>query len=165
MSASAWDVLKRAEACAACSAPFSPLQEAWTRLAASGAELRRSDFCDPCWRREAADPGALYWKGRVPAPQEKPREVFDAQELFGMLERLLEEDDPARDRICYLVALYCCRKRLIRLRGIERKAEGEVLVFTKARTRTEMRVRSVELGPAELASAREEMAKLAESGA
>ena len=136
-----WEVLRRAESCSACGSLFSPLQEVWTRLSAASAELKRSDLCDPCWRRQEPDPGALYWKGRVPTPQEKPREIFDAQEPFGMLERLLEDNDPARDRLCYLVALYCCRTRLIRPRGIERKGGTEVPVLTNSCTRQEMRVR------------------------
>ena len=163
MSGPGWDVLKRAEACVSCAAAFSPRQEIWTRLAASGSELKRADFCDPCWRREGADPAALFWKGRFPEPKEKPRELFDAKELFVLLQRLLEEGLRERDRLCYLLALFCARKRLLKLRGIDRKGGEEFLVFRTPRTRKEYRIRSVEMGAEEMAAARDEMARLAET--
>jgi hypothetical protein len=156
-----WEILRRAEACAGCAKPFQPGDEATARLSSAGHALSREDFCPACWDGAPSDPAALFWRARVPEPRDAKREPFDAAELFGILKRLLEEGDPARARLCYLLSLYCSRKRLLRLKGIERKEGGEILVFVTPRTRKEYRIPSVALTLEDMAAARDELARLA----
>ena len=156
-----WELLRRSGACAACTAPFVPLQTVWTLLETSGASASRSDFCEPCWtsRPEA---GGVFWKSRVPEPKAKT-ELFDATELFGALIRILEGGEAAmagRQRICYLLALYCARKRLLRLKGIAREDGKEFLLFSEPRRRIVHRIPSVDLTPEELMNARNEMVEM-----
>lgn len=156
-----WEILRRAEACAGCAKPFRPGDEAYARLSPAGHALSRADSCPACWAVAPPDPAALFWRARVPEPQDAKRELFDAAELFEILKRLLDEGDPARARLCYLLSLYCSRKRLLRLKGIERKEGGEVLLFVAPRTRKEYRIPSVELTPEAMAQARDDLARLA----
>ena len=154
-----FDILKRAETCSACARPFAPVQEAFSRLEAGGA-LRRSDFCAACWQPPPAEAPVVFWRSRIPEPKEK-RDLFDASELFEILKRLLEEPREGQERLCYLLALFCSRKRLLRLKGIAREAGGEQLIFVAPRSRREYRVRAVDLGAADLAAARDELARIA----
>ena len=155
-----WDILRRAAACTACAKAFAPGDEACSRLSVAGAELNRADFCAACWAAQPEDATALFWRSRVRDEAKPRRDLYDAAELFEILKRLLEEADPARDRLVYLLALYCSRKRLLRLRGIERKDGVELLRFVAPRTRREYRVRSVDLTPADMASARDELSRI-----
>ena len=154
-----WETPPRAPACARCTRPFQPLEACTTRLTASGISLERSDFCPPCWEAEPKDAAALFWRSRVPEPKAR-RELFDAAELFEAFKRIVEEADPSRNRLGYLLALYCTRKRLLRLNGIEREGGEERLLFVTPRTRQAYRVPSVEMGPAEMAAARDELSRL-----
>ncbi len=156
-----WEILRRAEACAGCARAFQPGDEAYARLSPAGHALSRTDFCPACWAGAPSDPAALFWRARVPEPHATKRDLFDATELFEILKRLLEEGDPARARLCYLLSLYCARKRLLRLKGIERKDGTERLVFVTPRTRKEYRIPSVELTLEDMAAARDELARLA----
>lgn len=161
-----WDILRRAEACSACSAAFQPLQEVFSLLSVKAATLGRADFCMLCWPAAPREEGKdLFWRSRVPEAKAAPKEMFDAAELFGILKRLLEENDPTRARLCYLLALYCARKRLIRLKGIDRTGGTERLVFVTPRSRETYLVPSVELSPEDIASARDELGRLASQNA
>lgn len=161
-----WEFLSRAPACAACERPFAPGDEVWSRIslekdARDDGDLKRVDACAACWKTPAE--GALYWRTRV--PEGKPRrDAYDAAGLFGILQRLLEEGVAGRERVCYLIALYCTRKRLLRLQGIDRSEGREHLVFRQPRTRRLFRIPSVDLTDAQLAAAQDELAKAA-SGA
>ena len=155
-----WDTPPRTGACARCARALAPLEVFWARLTARKLSLERTDFCETCWASEPKDPTALHWRTRLPEPKVK-RELFDANELFEILKRLLEAADPDKARLCYLLALYCTRKRLLRLKGIEREEGRERLVFTTPRTRREYRVPSVDMGPEEMAAARDELGRLA----
>ncbi|GEM_PF-2855414 len=160
-AAESWELLRRAGACSACTSPFLPLQTAWTLLEASGAAASRTDFCEPCWNARPAAEG-VFWKSRIPEPKVRT-ELFDAAELFGALTRILEGGEAAmagRERICYLLALFCARKRLLRLKGISREDGKEFLLFSEPRRRRVHRILSVDLTEEELRNSRNEMAEM-----
>ena len=143
----------------------------WTLLEAAGTPATRADFCEPYWSARAAStaPDGVFWKTRVPEAKVKV-ELFDAAELFAALMRILEGGEAAnrlagRERICYLLALFCARKRLLKLKGIERKDGREFLLFSEPRRRVVHRIPSVELTEEDLRNSREEMTRLAKGTA
>ena len=161
MIGSPWEGLARAKSCAACARAFVAGEEIHSRLRVVKATLERTDACGSCAASLPSDPAAPFWRTRIPEAPPK-REAYDAAELFTILKRVLEEGPAGRERLCYLLALYCCRKRLLRLKGVEHSGGAEVLVFRAPRGGAEYRIPSVEMGEAELAGAREELARVAE---
>jgi hypothetical protein len=63
----------------------------------------------------------------VPPTGEPRREPLDAAVLFRCFEQLLEEGDPGREGLRYVLALILVKKRRLRIEGSRTGADGEYL--------------------------------------
>ncbi|MCE9636945.1 MAG: hypothetical protein K8T90_14670 [Planctomycetes bacterium] len=134
---------------------------------ADGESFARRDFCDACF--QSADRRGVpfsWWSAVVPEP-EKKKAVFDLGVAKEFLQRLLREDDRARDSLRYLLTLMLMRKRGVVLVGQNQSApdangvSSEVMVIrVPPDDETVFEVRVAELDEAETERLRDELGKL-----
>lgn len=100
-----------------------PSHEAEVADALPGLGLVRRDYDAAVWDDTAVpDEVVCHWRTSVPEPTAAPR-TLDEAVLLGLLERLAERDDPAREALRLVVALVLLRRR--RLRLIDKVGQGD----------------------------------------
>jgi len=103
-----------ARACSQCGQDFSPEDEYLSALFEEGEQFRRLDYCVGCWQGPPAGSFA-YWRGRVPAKEERPPRFVDDGELVELFARLSGTTEPRQAAFRYLLGVLLVRKRLLRL--------------------------------------------------
>ena len=103
----------------------------------------RVDYSAEAWTGPPPDAFG-FWAGRVPAEEGRRRPPIDDELLLDCFSRLEGQDDPARVRFRYVVALFLMRRR--RFRFEEAVTEGGLEVLCLRCTRTGARHRVVNPG-------------------
>ncbi|MBN1809299.1 MAG: hypothetical protein JW909_09555 [Planctomycetes bacterium] len=146
-----WKIQKSDRKCSACRNGFQVGQKYFSAIyPLAGGGMFRRDFCLSCWPRfrdgavpplDAPD-GDLqplvtsgeylfYWKTFVPEPasREKPFR-FDPHVALAVFQNLSDtRGDPEKERLRFIVALSLVRHKLLKLRNIERRDVGSVMVL------------------------------------
>lgn len=117
-----WDIKPLAKVCTGCGKPFEDRQEYNTRLADKEGNYQRSDFCSACWARE--DPGYSNWSGVFRVPVSEPDRKVRKETTESILRELMEQGDPARAEIIYILAVMLERQRVLVEQKLEDTADG-----------------------------------------
>jgi hypothetical protein len=142
-----WDIKPRGVACARCEEPFQDKQTYHALLVRDEDGYRRKDYCEAC-RGEAGAAEGVYstWQGVFRLPPPPPEEPLKKETAESVLRRLMEEDEPGRLNVVYILAVMLERKRLLVERAIERLEDGgTVRVYEHRKTGETFVVRDPEL--------------------
>lgn len=123
-----WDIKSRAEACGACQAPFTDRQVYFSRLVFGAEGYAREDYCAGCWNARSAD-GSRYsaWQGVFRSPPPPAEEPLRKETAETLLRKLMEDQDPARRNVIFILAVMLERKKLL----IERDVQVQDGQFTR----------------------------------
>lgn len=128
-----WNIRPRGTACDRCQAPFQEGQVCVSSIAprvddAGASALVRSDCCQTCWSA-APDPDALsVWQSPYHAPEPPARtDLAPKQTVEALLRRLLDEADPARAPVLYILAVMLERKKILLERDTRPQPDGSLL--------------------------------------
>ena len=109
-----WDIKARSTACEACSTPFEDHQQYFSCLRFTEEGYVRGDFCAACWDAKApAEKAFSNWQGTYRLPPPKPEEPVKKETAETLLRRLVEEADPARISVVFILAVMLERKKLL----------------------------------------------------
>jgi hypothetical protein len=91
--------------------------------------FERRDIAAEAWAGWDQAQALSWWRRTVPVPQKRPERLrLDPQALLRIFADLADTIDPAQQRFRYIVALCLLRARKLVMDGIERTADGSVLV-------------------------------------
>jgi len=183
VTSAAWRTGHRGEGCGACRGEFAPGTSVVSALfeftppngpdgdADDGLDdlddvppFSRTDFCATCFDGDA-DTGAPFswWRFVVPPPEEK-KATFDLGVAREFLERLLQQDDPDRASLRYLLTLLLMRKRIVKVTEQFSDERGEVMSIRFPPGDTIHEVLCCELGEEETETLREQLGELFDLG-
>jgi len=137
--------------CAATGEPFSPGQSVHSVLAERGGETVRLDYSEEGW--QGPPEGTIgYWRAVVPPPENEKPKPLDAETLLEHFQLLLEDANPAREQLCYVMALLLLQKRRLSLDGSRIDGEIAYLQLSGSRGEGPFEVRDQQLSAEEIAS-------------
>jgi hypothetical protein len=118
--------------CAATGQPLMPGERIYSVVVERNDELERLDFSPQGW--SGPPEGTLgQWRCIVPAPETRPASVLDPTALLSYFEQLVEDGNPAHDRLRYVLALFLLQKRRLRLDGSRIDGDVEYLQLSGSR--------------------------------
>ncbi len=143
-----WDIRARADVCTACRRAFADREACFSVLMFGAEGYARQDFCEPCWDTRRAEGGAAYsaWRGVFRAPPPPAEEPLRKENAETLLRKLMEDPDPARAAVIYILAVMLERKKILIERDVHRhgdtltrtyehKTTGEAFLVTDPRLR------------------------------
>jgi len=108
------DKLSSARTCCVCGREFNPEADYLSALFEEGEQFLRRDYCGDCW--QGPPEGSFsYWRGRMPAKEERPQRFVDDRDLVDLLARLADVTEPRQTAFRYLLGLLLVRKRVLKL--------------------------------------------------
>jgi hypothetical protein len=120
-----YEVQRCTRQCATSGRDLAPGEEFYSVLVAAGAELIRRDYAVEAW--EGPPEGAVaWWKSQMPNPQATKMRLAPNEVLLQLFDQL--EEQPDKRDMRYVLALLLVRRRVMRLEGSERDAEGRELL-------------------------------------
>jgi hypothetical protein len=131
-----WNIRPRGVSCSTCATAFNDGQEFYTRLTFEGPEYLRGDFCAACWSAEAPrSAGYSSWKGQFHVPAVEPDRRVRKETAESLLRDLIEEDDPSKKRVVYILAVMLERQRVFVERDVKTlEDDSRVVVYEHRRT-------------------------------
>ena len=124
-----WDIKPRDESCAGCQTPFADEQAYFSALVFDTAGYKRADYCEKCWLAKDEETVLSYsmWQGvyRIPPPdREEPLKKETAESL---LRKLMEQEDPTKANVIYILAVMLERNRLLVERDLQTNDQGTLI--------------------------------------
>ena len=162
-----WNIQSRAHACEACAQPFADQQPSRTVLFEEGAELRRSDICEPC-AQKAGDARSRagfisHWQGIY----EAPAPVVDAiqkETAETVLRKLIEQNDPRYAPAAYILAVMLERKRILKVKEQITRDGQRVFIYEQPKTGDIFTIADPNLHLDQLETVQRDVAMLLEQG-
>jgi hypothetical protein len=137
--------------CARTGEALTPGQTVHSVLVMRGGETVRLDFSEAGWDGPPED-AIGTWKACVPPQDDDQPKRLDAESLLEHFQRLVEDANPAHERMCYLMALLLLQKRRLSLDGS--RVDGDVVYLQLCGSRGEgpFDVRDLQLTAEEIAA-------------
>jgi hypothetical protein len=164
-----WNIQSRAHACEACTQAFADKQPYHTLLLEDGEGLRRSDICDPCWKKQEGAEARVrkgfisHWQGifEVPPPVVDAIQKDTAETL---LRKLILQNDPAHAPAAYILAVMLERKRILRVKEQIRREGQRIFVYEQPKTGDVFTIADPDLHLDQLEQVQQDVARLLEHG-
>lgn len=163
-----WNIQSRAHACESCTQPFADKQPYHTVLFEEGAELRRSDICEPCAKKSGNTQKRAgfisQWHGIYEAPPAAPVDAIQKDTAETILRKLIEQNDPRYAPAAYILAVMLERKRVLKVKE-QLKREGQrVFVYEMPKTGDIFTIADPNLHLNQLDAVQHDVAQLLEHG-
>lgn len=128
-----WNIRPRSPLCAACQTPFKKGQTCVSAIAPQTDEtgattLVRSDWCLDCWSSSPLPNSVSVWQSIVQPHEPSTRtDTTPKQAVESLFRQLLDEDDPARAPVIFILALMLERRKLLLERGTRSQPDGTLI--------------------------------------
>ena len=132
-----WDIKARSEICAECKMAFQDKQQYFSALVFGNEGYVREDYCGRCWIGGKKDVTSPYsqWQGVFRTPPPPPEEALKKETAESLLRRLMEQDDPTKMNVMYILAVMLERKRILAERDVQKHDNGaKVIVYEHKKT-------------------------------
>lgn len=159
-----WSIRTRSHQCALTGRPFEEGEVFHTAIyfdpETSG--YMRRDVALDAWAQETAERKPLaYWRTLyTPNVVEERPEVASKESAMNLLQRFIEEGDPATENARYILALMLERKRILTPTAAKETEQGRMLFYENKKTSEVFVIRDPELHLDELAQVQDEVATL-----
>ena len=126
-----WDIKARNEFCQECKTPFQDKQECFSALVFGPEGYVREDYCGRCWMGGKKDVTAPYsqWQGIFHPPPPPPEEALKKETAETLLRRLIQDEDPSKKNVMYILAVMLERKRIFVERDVQRHEDGGTVII------------------------------------
>lgn len=145
--------------CAATGGPLQPGSVVQSVLLERQGNFERQDYSAAGW--SGMPSGALgRWLCRVPESQ-RPRETpLDPEALLSYFEQLVEDANPAHDKLRYVLALFLLQRRRLKLDGSRSEDEQSFLQMSGSRGEGPYEIADQQLAEAEIKQLQAEIAQM-----
>ncbi len=159
-----WSIRSRATQCALSARPFAEGEVFHTAIyfdPETSGYLRR-DVAIDAWKQEISERKPIaYWRTTYsPTVVEAKPEVASKEGAMALLQRFIEEDQPATENARYILALMLERKRILSPTATKEVDGNKMLFYENKKTGEVFIVRDPELRLDELAQLQDEVAML-----
>lgn len=159
-----WSIRSRATHCALSERPFNEGEVFHTAIyfdPETSGYLRR-DVAIDAWQQEIAERKPIaYWRTTYsPTIVEAKPEVASKEGAMALLQRFIEEDEPATENARYILALMLERKRILSPTATKEVDGNKMLFYENKKTGEVFIVRDPDLRLDELAQLQDEVAML-----
>jgi len=166
-----WNIQSRAHACEACSQPFADKQPYHTLLLEDKSGLRRSDICEPCWKKQEGAESRVrkgfisHWQGvyEVPPPVANV-DAIQKDTAETLLRKLIEQNDPKHAAAAYILAVMLERKRILRVKEQIKREGQRIFVYEMGKTGDIFTIADPDLHLDQLQQVQQDVAMLLEHG-
>lgn len=157
-----WDIKPRAESCATCQAPFVDKHPYQSCLAFGEQGYARQDYCEPCWDGRPPDPDASHsaWRGIFRSPPPPEEEALKKETAESLLRKLIEEQNPARERVIFILAVMLERKKLLIERDVQLQNGATTRVYEHKHSGETFVIQDPHLNLNELGDVQQEVVEL-----
>lgn len=159
-----WSIRSRSHQCALTGRPFEEGEDFHTAIyfdpETSG--YMRRDVALDAWEQEISERKPLaYWRATyTPNVVEEKPEVASKESAMSLLQRFIEEDEPATENARYILALMLERKRILTPTAAKETEQGRMLFYENKKTSEVFILRDPELHLDELVQVQDEVATL-----
>jgi hypothetical protein len=157
-----WNIRSRAHHCAVSGRAFEDGEKHYTAIYfdKDSGEYTRRDVSLDLWQEDSKQhPPFSFWKSIYSKPVGDHRpELTPRKSPMEMLQRLIEEGDPATENARYILALMLERKRQLSPTAEKETEQGKMLFYENKKTGEVFIVRDPELRLDEIADLQEEVA-------
>jgi len=154
-----WDIKARGDHCSKHDQAFQDNEVFYSRLSFGDEGYVREDFCEACWAKSKAEgQGVSHWKSvyRVPAPP--PEEVLRKETAESLLRKFMEEEDPSKVNVMYILAVMLERRRMFVERDVQVREDGVKLrIYEHRETGETFLIPDPELRLTEITSVQDEV--------
>ena len=159
-----WNIRSRAHECAVTQRPFEDGERHYTAIYfdAKSGEYTRRDIGADVWRQEVSERKPFsFWKTLYEknAPDERP-EITPKESALGLLQRLIEDDQPHTENARFILVAMLERKRILAPTAEKETEQGKMLFYENRKTGDVYIVRDPELRLDEVEGVQEEVANL-----
>lgn len=121
-----WNIRACADHCAACQRPFADRERLLSRLRFTAEGYVREDYCSGCWPTRNPDGRAEIsaWSAVWVAPAPKAPEPLKKETAESLLRELMENDDPGRRNVIFILAVMLERRRILAEKEIQVQPDG-----------------------------------------
>ncbi len=148
--------------CAVSGEPLEPGTTCYSVLVDRQGTLERLDISAAAWTGQPE--GAVgVWKRIIPVQKETRPSQIDPREMQSYFEQLVEEAQPAREKLVYVLALFLLQKRRLQLDGSRTDGEIEYLLLSGTDGSGPFEVRDQQLSGDEIAALQKELSRSIES--
>lgn len=145
--------------CAATGNPLQPGTVVQSVLFERHGQFERLDFSVAGWTGMPG--GALArWRCRVPEPVRQSQAPLDPESLLSYFEQLVEDANPAHDKLRYVLALFLLQRRRLKLDGSRHDGERDLLQVSGSRGEGPYEIVDQQLAEAEIRQLQGEIAQL-----
>ena len=154
-----WDIKTRGESCRECEKAFVDKEAYYTALNFGEEGYERSDHCDACWEKLSAKETFIsYWRGLFTLPPEKPQDPLQKENAEVFLRQLIEEKDPTKTNVVYILAAMLERKKVLIEKDVETREDGtKIRIYQHKTTEETFLIVDPQLRLAELEPVQEEV--------
>jgi len=128
-----WIIQPSTGQCTSCNKAFAEKEDFYSALYDRNSEFMRQDFCVPCWEKWQDTPYS-FWKTQKPETREEKR-IIDNASLLELFHKLDQEDKLRKRQFRYLLGLLLVRRKVFRMRDVERGSGPEVMELVDAKTK------------------------------
>lgn len=159
-----WSIRTRSHHCALTGRAFEEAEVFHTAIyfdpETSG--YMRRDVALDAWEQELSERRPIaYWRSTyTPNVVEERPEVASKENAMSLLQRFIEEDEPATENARYILALMLERKRMLTPTAAKETEQGRMLFYENKKTSEVFVIRDPELHLDELAQVQDEVATL-----
>ncbi|HCN76597.1 MAG TPA: hypothetical protein DIT13_05280 [Verrucomicrobiales bacterium] len=159
-----WSIRSRSHQCALTARPFEDGEVFHTAIyfdPETSGYLRRDVALD-AWAQETSERKPIaYWRTTYsPTIVEEKPEVASKESAMSLLQRFIEEDNPATENARYILALMLERKRILSPTASRETEDGRMLFYENKNTGEVFIIRDPELHLDEIAQVQDEVATL-----
>jgi len=110
--------------CVSTGEPFSPGDLCHSVLIEEEGEIVRHDYSAEAWPGQPPEECLAHWQTVIPQPEtEDQPKPLDTESLFEFFEQMIEDANPAQEKIKYVVSLLLMQKKRLKL---DRSADAEM---------------------------------------
>lgn len=130
-----WNIRERAAFCTATGKPFKEGDVFYTMLFEEKGELVRKDLSEEAWtlRNDNIHP-LSFWRSIFKEIPQEEKEALRREDAESELRKLLDQNKPENEKLCYLLALLLERKRIFRAREHATLNDQPVIIYEHSET-------------------------------
>jgi len=146
-----WNLERPGDVCQGCGRTIGAGEEMMSALVFTGVEFERRNWCLACWENVRKEDLYSHWSTKVPEEEEKPKpRAVNLHVVETLFKQLLEEDDPAKEAMTFLLGIILVQKRVLKYREVRSEGEDRYMILGKPKSGKTFRVKDPGLDATEL---------------
>lgn len=124
-----WEIKRSSNGCLLCNKEFLEEEEYYSALFDENNTFTRKDFCTSCWDKGKEGGLFSFWKTKVPKKDKPVQMLINMEVLLDMFVRLEGNNEAHQRNLRYVLALYLIRKKVFKLKSLERQNGKEIITL------------------------------------